>query len=180
MPATFKEMTTFFQQVGADQVAHTDKGYLAHAIGVYNDLKAWGCTEEVSHVGLFHSIYGTEIFQGFTLPLERRDEIVNLIGKRAEFLSYVNCAMNRASFDAEVARGTPPFSILDRLTGDRLELTSDEFHDLCVVHLVDWLEQVARWQNWDYRRPEFRRLAEYLGPQAVKRYDEEFAKETSS
>ena len=40
--ATFKELTEFFQRVGADEVKHTNKGYLAHAIGVYNDLKEWG------------------------------------------------------------------------------------------------------------------------------------------
>ena len=39
---------------------------------------------------MFHSIYGTERFQGFTLPLERRGEISALIGERAERLAYLN------------------------------------------------------------------------------------------
>ena len=34
---------------------------------------------------MFHSIYGTEKFQGFTFPLERRDEVRTLIGDRADF-----------------------------------------------------------------------------------------------
>ena len=41
---------------------------------------------------MFHSIYGTEKFQGFTLPLERRAEVRALIGDRAERLAYLNCA----------------------------------------------------------------------------------------
>ena len=41
--------------------------------------------------GLFHSIYGTEGFQGFTLPFDRRDDIRALIGDRAERLVWVFC-----------------------------------------------------------------------------------------
>jgi hypothetical protein len=66
MTATFKELTEFFRTIGADEVGHSDKTLLAHAISVYNDLKEWGCDEDVARVGIFHSIYGTELFQGFT------------------------------------------------------------------------------------------------------------------
>jgi hypothetical protein len=176
---SFKQLTDFFRSIGADAIQHTDKGYLAHAIGVYNDLKRWGCDEELSRVGLFHSIYGTQIFQGFTLPLERRDEIRTLIGDRAERLSYANCAMERESFDAQVqtASGTGPVQIQDRLTHGIIELTEDEFRDLCTVHLCDWLEQVARWVNFDYRRGSYRALAERLGGIGLSEYDRVFAQE---
>ena len=70
---SFKALTQYFQQVNAVDVPHTGKHYLAHAIGVYRDLKAWGGTDTDARAGLFHSIYGTEIFQGFTLPLSQRD-----------------------------------------------------------------------------------------------------------
>src|SRR5437867_3787107 len=33
-----------------------------------------GCPEDVCRAGMFHSIHGTERFQGFTLSLGRRDE----------------------------------------------------------------------------------------------------------
>ena len=95
---SFRELTDYFQQVGATDVAHSTKSYLAHAIGVYNDLKEWGCSEEIARVGLFHSIYGTELFQGFTLPLDKRDEIRELIGERAERIAWLNCAMDRVPF----------------------------------------------------------------------------------
>ena len=39
MVATFQELTAFFQEVGAADVGHTDKTYLAHCIGVHNDMK---------------------------------------------------------------------------------------------------------------------------------------------
>ena len=68
--------------MGAADLAHTEKSYLAHAISVYQDLKKWGCVEEECRVGMFHSIYRTEVFQRFTFPLERRGEIRCLGGRR--------------------------------------------------------------------------------------------------
>lgn len=38
MAATFKQLTDFFISIGADQIEHTEKGYLAHAIGIHNDI----------------------------------------------------------------------------------------------------------------------------------------------
>ena len=179
---SFKQLTDYFRSIGADEIEHTDKGYLAHAIGVYNDLKRWGCSEEVARVGLFHSIYGTQIFQGFTLPVERRHEITELIGDRAERLAYANCAMDRESFDTQVqsVSATEQVQIKDRLTGGEIDLSADEFHDLCTVHLCDWLEQVARWVNFDYRRASYRALAERLGGIGLSEYDRVFAQEQTA
>ena len=85
---SFKELTSFFQGIGAADLDHTETTYLAHAIRVYQDLKKWGCNEEVCRAGMFHSIYGTEKFQRFTFPLERRGEIRELIG--ADSLGYLS------------------------------------------------------------------------------------------
>ena len=175
MAATLKELTAFFQSVGADKVSHTEKTYLAHAISVYNDLKSWGCSEEVAKVGIFHSIYGTELFQGFTLPLDRRDEVKALIGERAEWISYLNCAIDRAAFDEQVKKPSGPYQILDRFTGETVDVSNEDFHDLCVVHMCDWVEQVERSNHWDYRRDGYRALAERLGGIALKSYERVFA-----
>src|SRR5438132_411190 len=99
MSTPFKQLTDFLVQLGIEKVGHTQKSYLAHLIGVYRDLEAQGCGEEVCRAGMFHSIYGTELFQGYKLPLERRAEVRALIGERAERLAYLNCAMDRTSFD---------------------------------------------------------------------------------
>ncbi len=152
MDKNFKKMTDFLVGIGIEQVPHTEKSYLAHLIAVFRDLEAQGCPQDVCRAGMFHSIYGTEKFQGFTLPLERRDEVRALIGDRAEFLAYLNCAMDRASFDRAVEQSGGPYQIVDRITGATVALTQHDFDDLCRVHLVDWLEQVPRSQEWDYRR----------------------------
>ena len=99
MDKDFKRLTDFLVGIGIEQIPHTQKSYLAHLIAVYRDLESLGCAEDVCRAGMFHSIYGTEKFQGFTLPLERRGEVRELIGERAERLAYLNCAMDRASFD---------------------------------------------------------------------------------
>ena len=42
---------------------------------------------------------------------------------------------------------------------------------------VDWLEQVPRSQEWDYRRPAYRRMAERLGQRAVENYEHIYGQE---
>ena len=172
---TFRELTTYLRDIGADEVSHTSKGYLAHAIGVYNDLKEWGWNEELARTGLFHSIYGTQLFQGFTLPLENRDEIRDLIGEQAELISYLNCAIDRPHFDEEILKTSGPYQILDRFTDEPMAVSDENFDLLCTLHLCDWLEQVARSDAWDYRRTALRRLAERVGGIGRERYDAVFA-----
>jgi hypothetical protein len=172
---TFKEMTDYFQEVGATDVAHTSKSYLAHGISVSNDLKAWGAAEDVQSAGLFHSIYGTELFQGFTLPLERRDEVKQLIGERAERLAWLNCVMDRRHFDQEILKPEGPYQISNRFDQELVPVSDEDFRDLSVIHLCDWLEQVERSGSWDYRRSGYKTLAERLGGIGKQRYDEVFA-----
>jgi hypothetical protein len=177
MDKDFKRLTDFLVGMGVEQVPHTHKSYLAHLIAVYRILESHGCPPDVCRAGMFHSIYGTEKFQGFTLPLDRRAEVRDLIGDRSERLAYVNCAMDRASFDRALTRPAGPYPITDRLTGETVELTRADFDDLCRIHLFDWLEQVPRSQEWDYRRPAYRRMAERLGPAAEEDYERTFARE---
>ena len=72
MDKDFKRLTDFLVGIGVEQVPHTHKSYLAHLIAVFRSLESHGCPQDVCRAGMFHSIYGTEKFQGFTLPLERR------------------------------------------------------------------------------------------------------------
>ena len=69
---TFKQLTDFLVELGTDKVPHTNEVFLAHLIAVHRDLKVWGCDEELCRAGMFHSIYGTQKFQGFKLPVGAR------------------------------------------------------------------------------------------------------------
>jgi hypothetical protein len=143
-------------------------------------MQAQGCTEEVCRAGMFHSIYGTELFQKFALPPERRADIRTLIGERAERLAYVNCMMDRASFDRMLEQAGAPYRITLRETREEVQLTEDDFADLCRVHLYDWLEQVPRSQRWDYRRAAYRKMAARLGAPALKAFEETYAQEAAA
>jgi hypothetical protein len=180
MPKHFKELTDYLLDQGVEQIGHTGKSYLAHLIGVYKLMEAQGCSEEMCRAGMFHSIYGTERFQGFKLPLELRTEVRALIGERAERLAYLNCAMDRASFDRAVKQSGDRYTIIDRLTGEGVALSRDDFDDLCRIHFYDWLEQVPRSREWDYRREAYRGMAARLGESAQRAYDRVFAAETCS
>jgi len=178
MNSDMKKLTDFLVNLGIEQVEHTNKTYLAHLIGVYRFMEAQGCDAVLCGAGMFHSIYGTQQFQGFKLPLEQRTAIRDLLGERAERLAYLNCAMDRASFDSALEQAEEPYHFVDRLTGEEVALSHRDFDDLCRVHLYDWLEQVPRSRlGWGYRRAAYRRMAERLGPRAQEAYARVFAQE---
>jgi hypothetical protein len=177
MAKELKRLTDFLVGLGLEDIGHTNKTYLGHLVNVYRLLEGRGYGEDVCRAGMFHSIYGTEQFQGFKLPLEQRAAVRDLIGERAERLAYLNCAMDRATLDRAVAQGGP-YRVRDRLSGEEVELSAEDFDDLCRVHLFDWLEQVARSRlGWGYRRAAYRGMAERLGAEACRSYDEVFAQE---
>jgi hypothetical protein len=180
MDKDFKRLTGFLVEMGIEDIPHTEKSYLAHLIAVRRDLESQGCPQDVCRAGMFHSIYGTEKFQGFTLPLGRRGEVRDLIGDRAERLAYFNCAMDRASFDRALDRQAEPYRIVDRITGEEIELSTQDFDDLCRVHLFDWLEQVPRSQEWGYRRDAYRKMAGRLGRSAEAAFERTYAKEETA
>lgn len=123
----------------------------------------------------------TQMFQGFKLPLEKRPEVRALIGERAEWLAYMNCAIDRPTLDAALEQSDETYPITDRLTGEVVVLSRDDFDDLCRVHLFDWLEQAPRSRHgWGYRRPAYRRMAERLGGTAIAAYDRAFAAEPAA
>src|SRR5437667_1145163 len=95
----WKKLTDFLVDLGIEKVPHTEKTYLGHLVNVYRLMESEGCTEELCRAGMFHSIYGTQQFQGFKLPLESRADVRKMIGDRAEKLAYLNCAMQRETFD---------------------------------------------------------------------------------
>ena len=179
MAVTFHELVDFFKTTGAAGVEHTDGSYLGHCAAVYRDMKRWGFDEDLARAGLFHSIYGTGIFQRFTLALERRDEVRALVGERIERLAYLNCAILYDSFDGEVMRGTRPFRMTDRFTQEPVDLTPEEFDDLVRIQLVDRLEQVPRSRAFEFRRDAYRRMAERLGPEAIAEYERVYALEAA-
>lgn len=72
-------------------------------MGVQDTVASLTDDRELILAGLFHSIYGTEGFQAFTVPLQQRPKIRSLIGERAEAICYGELCT--ASLGAD--RGSP-------------------------------------------------------------------------
>src|SRR5688572_30031822 len=175
MPNEYKQLVAYLREMGIENIPHSQKNYLAHLVAVYNLMHQHGQEEELCRAGLFHSIYGTEKFQGFKLTLDRREELSALIGSRAERLAYWNCLMDRASLDEQLDQAKGAYSVKNRETGEAMELTPQEYEDLCSVHLFDWLEQAPRSRfGLDYRREAYRKMADRLGGPAVEAYESVF------
>jgi len=180
-----EQLYVFLVGLGTVEIAHTGHDFLTHLKAVQGVLEAGGAEPEIVQAGLLHSIYGTEGFQDFSLPLEERDQVRGLIGERAEFAVYCNCVMDRATFDAAVASavadGGDGFEIRDREGSPPITLTRAQLSDLAEVHLFDWLEQVDRSaRGWGYRRDAYRYMAELVGERAITAHDAKFAQEPAA
>ena len=158
MESTFDDLIQYVRNLGAAELEHSDVTYLGHLAGVYRG-------------GMFHSIYGTEIFRRFALPLDKRDEVRELIGERAEWLAYLNSAIDYASFDQMLSQGSGPSRMRDRFTGEHIELSEDDLKDLALIHLCDRLEQAPRSKDWEFRPAAFSMLAKRLGGVAAESYE---------
>ena len=179
---TNDDLYGFLLSLGTNEVAHTGGDFLHHLQSVQSLLEDNGADLDMSRAGLFHSIYGTQGFQDFSLPLSDRPVIKNLIGERAEFVAFCNCVMNRDTFDEALARAMntgDSFTIENREDKSSIVLSRDQLIDLSEVHLFDWLEQVKRSaRGWNYRRTAYKNMARLVGTRALDLYDRVFADET--
>ena len=174
----YREMVDFLTALGTESIGHSgDKKYLAHLVSVFNDVRSWGGSQYLARAGMFHSIYGTQLFQGFTLPVERRDDLKQLIGEDAEFIAFLNCFVHREPFDQAVLEGNTDYVVHNRETGEQYQLTPQQWKDLIFLHLCDWMEQIERLHWWDYRREAWGAMSEYLGGVAKERYLETMGRE---
>ncbi len=184
------EQAAFLESLGTADVEHTGGDFLQHLCAVHDLLAEHGADAELAAAGMFHSIYGTERFQGFSLPLDQRGRVRALIGERAERIAWVNCVMDRASFDNAVAQaleGADPLA--DSLTvrdreGAAIPMSAEQLRDLAHIHLFDWLEQVERSAHeqpggWNYRRNAYQQMTALVGEPAQSLYAATFAREPS-
>ena len=137
-------------------LAHNgEEDFDRHLVGVQSVLRSWGAAERLTNAALFHSIYGTEGFQGYALPLSHRGEIAGLIGAKAERLAWIFCMVDRATVDATVfaaAEGDWPVSPLPRHLGDtsypplkpRPSKRASAAHDKSLARQADGVEFAFR------------------------------------
>ena len=67
---------------------YAGEDFYKHLVAVQEVMRSLGACTDLINAGLFHSIYGTQGFQAFTVPLTQRPEIQKIVGERAELLCY--------------------------------------------------------------------------------------------
>ena len=173
---------------GMEPIQHGGRGegdLRQHLTGVRQFMKDRLSVTEmpILSAALFHSVYGTEGFQGIVLPISKRAELRDLIGHRAEWIAFLNCQMCRASLDqaVEVYRSgrSTELAIKSRpeLGGETFALSEAELVDLLKVHLGDFLQQVAAYNFWNYRRRAYAAIAATLSGRFAQVYAETMAQE---
>ena len=163
-----------------------------HLKGVQAILRYWNSPVHLTNAGLFHSIYGTEGFQGFSLPLSERLAIKSLIGIKAEKLAFVFCMVDRYTVDEIVfewknknlASNTSIYHLRSRPELGRFQiyLTKEEWLDFIELSLADWLEQVEgaatkanplflwkKGEAYAYRRLAYQKMNEILSVERNER-----------
>lgn len=172
---------------------HTgSEAFDAHLHGVQAILRHWDAPSHLYNAGLFHSIYGTEGFQGYSMPLSERGVIRNLIGEKAERLCWIFCMVDRSTVDTTVFEWNPddanikasPYTFRARPELGRfsIDLTKSEWIDFLELTLADWMEQVEGAAEqpsslffWDkgeayaYRRTAYAKMADILSLERKER-----------
>ncbi len=82
-------------QSGARQAPHSGRTLHEHLGGTWLLLKRWGNPGPVCLAGLFHSIYGTNVFARQSLQARDRPRLQAAIGAQAEGLAWLFCKIDR-------------------------------------------------------------------------------------
>jgi len=145
MPADdpmYARAVELLERFGAVSVEHPSGTLLEHLRGTYEQLDRWGCSKDLCLAGLYHSVYGTEKFRKQTVPLEARDAVRGAIGKQAEEIAYLYCALSRESLYRNLDVGAP-YGVKTQDSGE-VPLSLAQLADLMTLDLANRLEQLPR------------------------------------
>ena len=76
----------FLEEIEANNKSHSGATLMDHLIGVHDILMGWDAPQYLQDAGLFHSVYGTVVFQYEST--QDRDAVRELIGEQAEELVW--------------------------------------------------------------------------------------------
>jgi len=123
-----------------NKISHSDNDLLSHLKGTYNLLIEWNAPSEVCFAGLFHSVFGTEIFEGGA-PSYILTDIQNIFGVRTARLSWLFGVITRPSF-LQAIKGNG--CCINRKTQEEIEATQTELADLSEIFVANAVEQLPR------------------------------------
>mgnify|MGYP001256395957 FL=1 len=128
----------FLKKLGTQETRHSGGTLFDHLVGVSEILKNMDAPQHVQDAGLYHSIYGTDVFHHQTTS--DRGVVRNIIGERAEHLAYLFCVLGRETnrkteiseiSDKEIRR---ELMLIDYANGEeqdsRKEMTLEEAYNV--------------------------------------------------
>lgn len=164
---------SLLEEIGAEDTDHPRGTLGDHLRGTYDLLSDWGCEPETCLAGLYHSVYGTDVFKTVTVSPDARDKVVAAIGADAERLAYLYCALVRESLYDNLESGGPPYAVRNRLDGTPIPLGRDDYARLLTIDLANRFEQMPHslYSRRQFLRDRRRYLAArpLLPPPAVDR-----------
>lgn len=123
-----------------DVTPHSGRHLIDHLVGVYQLLAAWDNPPHICRAGLFHSIYGTNIFTVRSASFSERAVISEAIGEPAERLAFLFCISERpVAFLKAVAQRR--YVIDDIVHRQPVTVTPDEIAALIEIETANFLEQ---------------------------------------
>ena len=134
------ELIGLLIDLNTDSRSHTQGTLIEHLEQTYELLKQWNNPNYVCLAGLFHSIYGTQIYKQQSLGLDKRDLIKNAIGIEAEYLAYLFCIMDRTNFYNNLDSSR----VRNLQDGSNILISEKSKRNLCEILVANELEQQKR------------------------------------
>ena len=126
--------------LNTDSSSHSQGTLIDHLQNTYELLKQWNNPNYVCLAGLFHSIYGTQIYKKQSLGLQQRNLIKEAIGIEAEYLVYLFCIMHRGYFYNNLHSN----ELRSSQDGTHILICEKTKRNLCEILVANELEQQKR------------------------------------
>ena len=126
-------------RLGLDRVPQSSGSLYAHLCGTHDLLHGWGNPTAVCLAGLFHSIYGTWQYPEQSFPIERRGEIVAMIGAEAEHLAYLFCVTERPK-DLLANAAASTAVIKDHVAEELIEIPHVQMRSLLEIEAANLID----------------------------------------
>ena len=167
------------ESLDSHRTSHSRRTLLAHLRGTHDLLVEWGNPTAVCVAGLFHSIYGTYVFDKRCADSSMRGYIGEVIGTHAERLVHLFCVTDRRCFYAHL--GEPRFRLRDIVNGGELALDRSSLAALIEIEVANIVDQVPHRSKKKALRAAasyadaFARSRELISPAASKAAQDCFA-----
>ena len=132
-----KRQLNFLNEKGAANISHSNRTLMTHLQGTYDILKQWGMDESVCLAGLFHSVYGTDAFSLQPVARDESQQVVALIGERAEHLVNLYCSVSRKT----LFLANKPEDILFRIDNCKEDISNADMCGLLHIEYANLIEQ---------------------------------------